>query len=492
MYKIELTDRIRLILHLFFITLVWYIFVLLKLEDQYMHLWDESRYALNTFEFLKHNNPFLVTAYGEPDWWNTKPPMSQWLQAISVKIFGYNEFGVRFPSAFFSLLTVYILIFNSKKIFSSYTIGLCAGILLFSIPEYNGYHITRTADVDSILIFFTTSYIFLIYYIIERKQNSVWIFIALSLSIIGAFYTKSIAGFIPLAACVIYILLFPKNYVIFKNPKVYIFGISTILICLSYYFIRDFYDPGYIKKAILSTEMSMYNKNNREGSDFWNSIFTFFDNKLYFYSYFLFLSPILFISKKTKQASVLLYTIGVGTLIVAIHAGSVVKKNWYDIPAIPIFMFGIAYIIYSSYKHLLSLTNTIKKTVLLILFSSGIIFSYSKAINIIYQNRFDKKNYVSEYIHDETSAFIKNKIEPRKDLHTVKFIPRPIPQLFYENVLFYSHSFQEQNRELTIITLSNITEGDTLLMKKRHPEYEKISKGKEHIIDTKVFSLFIY
>jgi hypothetical protein len=155
-------------------------------------------------------------------------------------------------------------------------------------------------------------------------------------------------------------------------------------------------------------------------------------------------------------------------------------------------MFGISFIIYSSYKHVLSLNSIPKKTLLLILLSSGVIFSYSKAINIIYHKRFDKKNYVSQYIHDETSAFIKNRIEPRKDLHTVKFIPRPIPQLFYENVLFYSHSFQKKNRELKIISISNITEGDTLLIKKRHPEYKTISKGKEHIIDTKTFSVFIY
>jgi hypothetical protein len=47
--------------------------------------------------------------YGVPFW--AKPPMSTWLSALSIKIFGVNEFAVRFPALVISLILLYLLSF---------------------------------------------------------------------------------------------------------------------------------------------------------------------------------------------------------------------------------------------------------------------------------------------------------------------------------------------------------------------------------------------
>ncbi|MBJ6109715.1 hypothetical protein JAO73_11875 [Hymenobacter sp. BT523] len=44
-------------------------------------MWDEARLAVNATEILQSGD-WLITRYdGQPDLWNTKPPLFIWLQA---------------------------------------------------------------------------------------------------------------------------------------------------------------------------------------------------------------------------------------------------------------------------------------------------------------------------------------------------------------------------------------------------------------------------
>src|SRR5690242_955714 len=71
-----------------------------------IRMWDEATYANNAIDMLSFDNPLVVEHMGQPDMYNTKPPLVIWLQAAAMKIFGINEWSVRMPSAMFGLLTV--------------------------------------------------------------------------------------------------------------------------------------------------------------------------------------------------------------------------------------------------------------------------------------------------------------------------------------------------------------------------------------------------
>ncbi|HQA87386.1 MAG TPA: 4-amino-4-deoxy-L-arabinose transferase, partial [Bacteroidales bacterium] len=69
-----------------------------KLDKIPVQLWDESRLAINALEMFENGN-LLVTYYkGEPDFWNTKPPLMIWFQSLNFHLFGVNEFSLRLPS----------------------------------------------------------------------------------------------------------------------------------------------------------------------------------------------------------------------------------------------------------------------------------------------------------------------------------------------------------------------------------------------------------
>lgn len=70
--------------------------------------WDEVNFAECAREMIVSKNFFNVTINFQAFW--EKPPFFIWMQALSMLIFGINEFAARFPNviaAFFTLLTLY-------------------------------------------------------------------------------------------------------------------------------------------------------------------------------------------------------------------------------------------------------------------------------------------------------------------------------------------------------------------------------------------------
>src|SRR3954468_544174 len=71
-----------------------------------LRMWDESRNAINAYEML-HDHSFFVTHFdGQPDNWNSKPPLMIWLIALFMKFFGPTTLAVRLPSALSALAAV--------------------------------------------------------------------------------------------------------------------------------------------------------------------------------------------------------------------------------------------------------------------------------------------------------------------------------------------------------------------------------------------------
>lgn len=66
--------------------------------------WDEINFAESAREMLVTGNYTRVQINFEPFW--EKPPLFFWLQAISMHVFGVNEWAARFPNAVFGLITL--------------------------------------------------------------------------------------------------------------------------------------------------------------------------------------------------------------------------------------------------------------------------------------------------------------------------------------------------------------------------------------------------
>jgi hypothetical protein len=77
--------------------------------------WDEINFAESAREMIVTGNFSRVQIDFHPFW--EKPPLFFWMQALSMKLFGINEFAARFPNAIIGIFTLIIFYFLGKRLY---------------------------------------------------------------------------------------------------------------------------------------------------------------------------------------------------------------------------------------------------------------------------------------------------------------------------------------------------------------------------------------
>ncbi len=160
---------------------------------------DEGRYscvANNMVDSGDWVTPILNT---ETLHW-TKPPMQYWTVAVSVKIFGKNEFAIRFPESL-SFFLVILLIYGMSKLLLDERAWVAPLIYATFIFPFSASNVLTT---DNVLTLFETAAVFAFVKAVwgNKKYSfwmlTMWFFFGL------AFMTKGPVGLLPLITIVIY------------------------------------------------------------------------------------------------------------------------------------------------------------------------------------------------------------------------------------------------------------------------------------------------
>ena len=77
--------------------------------------WDEINFAESAREMLVTGNYSKVQIDYHPFW--EKPPLFFWLQAMSMHVFGVNEFAARFPNAVTGIITLITFFLIGRKLY---------------------------------------------------------------------------------------------------------------------------------------------------------------------------------------------------------------------------------------------------------------------------------------------------------------------------------------------------------------------------------------
>jgi 4-amino-4-deoxy-L-arabinose transferase-like glycosyltransferase len=228
--------------------------------------WDESRIAINALEMTLNGN-WVVTHFDrQPDLWNTKPPFFIWWVALSMKLFGYNEFALRFPSAIAALATTIIIFYFGKNYFNDLKIGLCSALVLITSTGYVGEHVARTGDYDAMLVLWITIYSLILFSYLESiNKKNIYLVIA-TISLILAVLTKSIAGVLVSPGILIYAAIQKKlKQLLFNRQSLLLLGCFLGAIA-GYYLIREYLGSGYIQ-AVIKNEFTGRYLNVIENND---------------------------------------------------------------------------------------------------------------------------------------------------------------------------------------------------------------------------------
>ena len=83
--------------------------------------WDEINFAEASREMIETGDYLTVRIDYQP--FHEKPPFFFWLQVISMKTFGINEFAARLPNAIIGIITLMVIFSIGNKLFD-YKCGL--------------------------------------------------------------------------------------------------------------------------------------------------------------------------------------------------------------------------------------------------------------------------------------------------------------------------------------------------------------------------------
>lgn len=99
---------------LFFLLIIYFFFFISFNGGVHLFDWDEINFAEIAREMIVTKDYLNVKVNYLP--FHEKPPLFMWLQVLSMKLFGINEFAARFPNVICGLITMFILFLIGKKL----------------------------------------------------------------------------------------------------------------------------------------------------------------------------------------------------------------------------------------------------------------------------------------------------------------------------------------------------------------------------------------
>lgn len=408
-----------------------------------LRMWDESRNAINALEML-HNHNFLVTYFdGQPDMLNTKPPFLTWGITFFMKLIGPSELAVRLPSALSALLIIIVCFWFSKKYLKSILPGFFAGIILSTSVGFIDYHVARNGDFDALLSMWAFFYcIFFFLYLETGKLRNLQLF---SLFITFAILTKAIAACLFLPGLFLFLVINKKYWCFFKKLEFYIYPLLGLLAGLSYFFIRELYNPGFIRIVIENDVVGRYSGQYLEtigdhAESIWFYLQLMHEHQFSFWLPFVpFAVVITLLSKNSLIKNWGAFLSVVSILFLLIISKSYSKLPWYDAPAFPFLAaligLGLAEACFRI-SDLITLKSSLVRSILLVVVCIGL---FINPIQRIFATTIlaEKETYFPELFYGDFVSHFYNMYPQQKVLNIVSEGYNP-HLTFYQKVKEYA------------------------------------------------------
>lgn len=236
MKKISLSFKHLTILLLFIVP-----FLLMIYNSGSIGLFEtsEGRYASSARAMIDSNDWTIPTLNGIKHL--TKPPVTLWITAIGLKLFGNNEFGARFFLSIAASLTVIGCYLIGKLLFTNFT-GYLGALILTTSLLFLGQ--SRGLTTDPFLTFFETYMVLAFISFLKKPSKGLsalfWIMASM------AMLTKGPPGLLPLLG------LIPGAFFINKKEELKLlfkskYGILTfITLGMGWYFVAAYKTPGLL------------------------------------------------------------------------------------------------------------------------------------------------------------------------------------------------------------------------------------------------------
>lgn len=159
--------------------------------------WDEVSIGYDAYSVLKTGKdqwgetfPLAFKSFGE-----YKYPFHIYASAVSIYFFGLNEFAVRFPSALFGVINIFLLYLLVWKLFKNKFIALTSAFLLAISPWHIQFSRVIWETNFALFFFFLGLLLFILW---TEKVKSKYLFLSITLLGLGIYTYNAAKIFIPL------------------------------------------------------------------------------------------------------------------------------------------------------------------------------------------------------------------------------------------------------------------------------------------------------
>lgn len=432
-----------------------------------VYIWDEAVYVNHALEMAANGKWLIYTRDGMADHYNTKPPLAIWLQAISVRVFGYYEFALRLPtlSALLGLLllTVHLCRTQGMPLLS----GRIVCLILLTTPGLIRPHVFLTADLDGILVFFSTALCFHVLSLTRDKPlNTQWLAIGFLL-LFCAFMTKSVAIFLMAPSLLLVLWRNGKLWPMLRMRSFY-FGLFAFLLLIAvYYAVREAVDPGYCA-VVWESEITRYTSRVMSWHD---QPFTFYMDQILhrFNPYYTVLTELIGIAwffrfPSSRYRGLVIHCFLMVCLYLLVISIPSVKLEWYDAPLYPVWGLALGIMCFELLDGLLDRSVSVSSQLLT---TGALLLIFIWPCYSLFSNQFLAKRIL---LPQEKDAACLKEVDRKFQFNHYKVLMEVEDNKLqhYDVLNAYIKLFAKRNKQVDLIrSVSAAGSGDTLLLTQR-------------------------
>ncbi|GET28239.1 glycosyltransferase family 39 protein [Prolixibacter sp. SD074] len=222
----------------------------------------EARYAEIARIMVDSNN--WVTPqidYGVPFW--AKPPLSTWLSAISMKIFGINEFAVRLPSLILSIVIVILVGQFAKQKKLPFFLP---GFILLTIPEFLLHAGVVSTDVS--LAFCVTIMMLSFWITMNQEKPSYWRYLFFVAMGFGFLAKGPIVLILTMPPIILWVLLFNEYRSGIKKFPWILGALIALAIAVPWYYLAELRTKGFLDYFIVGEHFKRFFDSSWKGDKY--------------------------------------------------------------------------------------------------------------------------------------------------------------------------------------------------------------------------------
>ncbi len=191
---------------------------------------DEGFFAEASRQMLATGDYVTINVNGEERY--DKPALFFWINALSLKLFGINEFTVRLPSFIFFILTL-ILLYNFSKKYYQTSNAYISVVIMTSIVQFQV--LARASVSDNLLNLLVAAALFSFYHFFEKSKISslFWLYTFAGLG----FLTKGPLAFVVIFGVILFFLILSKNLVLLLKILNPIFILWSVIIPFPWFYL---------------------------------------------------------------------------------------------------------------------------------------------------------------------------------------------------------------------------------------------------------------